>query len=253
MTVIDEEHAWGILLHYTGDCLKIDSDSLLAVYATGSLPGGYYRPGQSDIDAVLIVKDGAQNIWGDSETPSDRLAALNRTYLARYKIPKDFGPFPLGKSKLLPPYDPDDDLLPMEIARLKIQGKLVYGNFKLDKVPMPTSSDFLIGAKHFEAWWDQEFSVTTSLKSMSTTACINTILIHLSRFLIIERDIFEFNKRKIISSYLASKPPLVNQDVFSLAQAHLQGQALTGAEAEIIRRYTRKLRLAMNELMGISD
>ena len=198
MSIIDERSAWEILRKYVEDCLKIDSNSLTAIYATGSLPGGYYRPGKSDIDAVLIGKNEFQDIWGNSETPGKRFAALNRTYLHRYKIPKDFGPFPLGESELFPPYNPEIEVLPLEIARLKIQGKLVYGSFNLEMVPMPSSNDFLIGAKAFEAWWDQEFSKATPLEKMSTAACVNTILIHLSRFLIIERDIFEFNKRKCV-------------------------------------------------------
>ena len=88
--------------------------------------------------AVLIVKNEFQDIWGNSETPGKRLAALNRTYLHRYKIPKDFGPFPLGESELFPPYNPEIEILPLEIARLKIQGKLVYGSFNLEMVPMPS-------------------------------------------------------------------------------------------------------------------
>ena len=48
-SVIDEATAWVILHHYVEDCLKIDSSNLLAVFATGSLGGGYYRPGQETL------------------------------------------------------------------------------------------------------------------------------------------------------------------------------------------------------------
>ena len=71
--MIDERSAWQILDRYVQDCLDIDRESLRAVYATGSLGGGYYRPGQSDIDAVLIVADGSQDTWGDLEQGSERL------------------------------------------------------------------------------------------------------------------------------------------------------------------------------------
>ena len=53
MSTIDEPVAWRILQQYAGDCPEIASGTLLALYATGSLPGGYYRPGQSDIDATI--------------------------------------------------------------------------------------------------------------------------------------------------------------------------------------------------------
>jgi hypothetical protein len=61
MSTIDEKGAWDILDRYVADCLQIDSDTMMALYATGSLAGGYYRPGQSDIDAVLIVENGLDN------------------------------------------------------------------------------------------------------------------------------------------------------------------------------------------------
>jgi len=78
MGIIGENKAWRILDAYVEDCLAIDSETLLAPYAVGSLGGGYYRPGQNDIDAVLIVRDGSENIWGTSETVSPALRALNQ-------------------------------------------------------------------------------------------------------------------------------------------------------------------------------
>ncbi len=106
MAMIDEATGWAILDRYVGDCLRIDAASLLAIFAIGSLPGGYYRPGQSDIDAVLIVQNGSESVWGNSETASPRLHELNERYLQSYQIPKDFGPFPLQPRELNPPYDP---------------------------------------------------------------------------------------------------------------------------------------------------
>jgi hypothetical protein len=70
--------------------------------------------------------------------------------LETYQIPKDFGPFPLRESELFPAYDPENDLLTLEITRLKIQGKLIYGYLTLEKIPMPSIEDFFVGAKHFE-------------------------------------------------------------------------------------------------------
>ena len=95
MPVIVVPTAWQIPRRYLAECQEIDSTSLLAVYAIGSLGGGYYRPGQSDIDAVLLVKDGSEHIWGTPIAPSEALADINRRYLETYHIPKDFGPFPI--------------------------------------------------------------------------------------------------------------------------------------------------------------
>jgi hypothetical protein len=251
MATISEETAWGILEKYTEECLQIDFATLIALYATGSLPGGYYRPGQSDIDAVLIVKNGSEHIWGNSEDLSKPLEELNRRYLERYKIPKDFGPFPLQERELFPPYDPEDDVLTMEIARLKLQGKPIHGQFDLDSVPMPTSNDFLVGAQRFEEWWQDEFSKATLPEAMSPTACVNTTLMHLSRFLRIKKGVIELNKRKVVSSYLNNEPPFVNKEVFRLIGAFLDGKPHTEAETELLRSFARELRLKMNAHLGI--
>jgi predicted nucleotidyltransferase len=251
MPAIDEVMAWEILDRYAGDCLRIDSNSLLAIYAIGSLAGGYYRPGQSDIDAVLIVKNGSEHIWGNSETPSTHLEGLNRKYLETYKIPKDFGPFPLLEGELFPPYNPDRHCLPLEIARLKLQGKCIYGNFDLGPVPMPTTEDFLRDAQHFEEWWQDEFSKNTPLKSMSPAACVNTIFMHLSRFLRIKKGVIEFDKQKLIEKYLENAPPFTDDEAFRLVKASLDSRSLSAAENERLRQYTGKLRGQMNTYLGI--
>lgn len=251
MKTISEATAWRILRCYVADLLKIDTVTLIAVYATGSLPGGYYRPGQSDIDAVLIVADGSEHVWGTDEVPSPALAALNRSYLARYRIPKDFGPFPLQQRELFPPYDPDNDVLALEIARLKVQGKRVYGCFDLDAVPMPTAEDFLAGARRFELWYRDSFAPATPSEALSPAACVNTILMHLGRFLQIKRGMLVFDKRKIVRAYLDSDPPFADTRALRLVEAFLASPTVSDDEARQLRAFMIDLRDRMNEYLGI--
>jgi len=84
MATIDEITAWNILRLYSTECSQIHPASLIAVYAIGSLPGGYYRPSQSDIDAILIVPDGSAAVWGNSDTLSKKLAEINQRYQQHY-------------------------------------------------------------------------------------------------------------------------------------------------------------------------
>ena len=249
---IEESTAWTILQEYANACLEIDGSTLIALYAIGSLPGGYYRPGQSDIDAVLIVDNGSDQIWGGREELSKTLQELNRSYLERYRIPKDFGPFPLQERELLPPYDPEDDLLTLEIARLKLQGEHVYGEIDLEAIPLPTAEDFLAGARCFEMWWHTEFSLSMPLEQMSAAACVNTILIHLGRFLRIEKGILEFNKRKLVPMYLENKPPIVNRKALRLVEAFLESQNLADKDIQLLRDFVSELRHKMNQHLGIS-
>jgi hypothetical protein len=248
---IGESAAWEILALYVQDCLKIDRDSLRAVFATGSLGGGYYRAGQSDIDAVLIVENGSQEIWGDLDEGSERLAALNHAYKERYQIPKDFGPFALQVGQLYPPYDPCSDMLPLEIARLKVQGVCVYGEFDLEAVPMPGVEDFRRGAARFETWFRDEFAPSHPISGFSEAACINTILIHLGRFLRIERGVLEFDKRALIASYLENEPPFVDEAALDMVEVSLASRGLSEPELESLRRYVARLRMQMNGYLGI--
>ena len=251
MTTIDEITAWNILRHYSNECSQIDPDTHIAFYTIGSLPGGYYRPGQSDIDAVLIVSDGSEAIWGNSDTPGKRLAKLNERYKQDYGIPKDFGPFPLQPREMHPPYDPDKELT-LEIARLKLQGKIVYGTFSLNDIPVPTREDFIRDFRHFEEYWDNEFSINTPVERMTSTQCTNTILMHLHRHLIIEKCAFEFDKRKIIPSCIDHDAPFLNKSAIDIVQKYLLSERISQQEIKSLRQYVSDLRYNMNKLLNIS-
>lgn len=249
MTVIGEKYAWAILARYAAECAALGPDTLIAVVAIGSLPGGYYRSGQSDIDAVLIVEDGSRAIWGSHDEPSTPLSSLNEEYLSKYAIPKDFGPFPLEASDLFPPYR-DVELIE-EIVRLKVQGRPVYGSFDLQQLPMPGRSDVLRSAVHFEKWFEEEFLPTQEPEDLSATACANTILIHLKRYLHLEHGIVEFSKPRIIGTYLRSDPPIACARVFALIEKMLEGCTPSQHQLILLRRGMVQIRDVINDHLGI--
>jgi len=53
----ETEHglAWQELHRFSDQIRALQSAEIRAVFAIGSLPGGYFRPGQSDLDAVVIL------------------------------------------------------------------------------------------------------------------------------------------------------------------------------------------------------
>lgn len=57
-TIIAEAMAIEIVKEFL-DEIRREDDGVLALYLICSLGGGYYRPGQSDIDTVIIVSDNA--------------------------------------------------------------------------------------------------------------------------------------------------------------------------------------------------
>jgi len=250
MATIDKITAWNILKLYSAECYQIDPTSLVAIYAIGSLPGGYYRPGQSDIDAVLIVSDGSEAVWGKSAKPNKKLVNLNKRYKQNYGIPKDFSPFPLQPYELHPPYDPNKELT-LEIARLKLQGKIVYGTFSLNDIPMPAMEDFLKDFRHFEEYWENDFSIHTPIERMTPTQCVNTILMHLHRYLIIEKGAFEFDKSKIVPLCIAHDAPFLNKPSLDIVQKFLLSEHISQQETRSLRQYVPYFRYNMNKLLKI--
>ena len=245
---IDEAAAWEILQRATADLLTIDTASVLAVYAIGSLGGGYYRPGQSDIDAIFLTLDGSTHIWGNYKNPSQRLSELNQRYHAMHGIGIDVGS--VLASKLFLPYDPAH-ISVQGIARLKVQGRRVYGSYDLDSVPMPTIEDVLCDAQRYETWWRDEYEPAHPIEQMPDMECVSSMLNHLKRFLWIKRGIVEFDKRKMVELYLANDPPFIDVMALRLAQASLAGQALTATELEHLRLWAAQLRPQMNAELGI--
>lgn len=87
---------------------------------------------------------------------------------------------------------------------------------------------------------------------MSPTACVNTILIHLGRFLRIKRGLVEFNKHRIVSRYLKNEPPFINYKILHLIERFLVSEKTSKAEDESLRKYTKLLGEQMNAYLGIS-
>ncbi len=247
--VLDESKAWKILQNYTKDCLKIDSQSLLAVYTIGSLAGGYYLPGQSDIDVILIVKNSSQDTWGTNMRPSNALKNLNLRYFENYKIPIDFSPFPLEENELFPPYPPKRKLT-SAITQLKIQGRCIYGNFPIEFVPIPTVIDILKDTKIWEQEWE-EFLSHKYVEQIATVTFINLIIRYLRLFLHIKVGVIEFNKTQIIPCYLKNNPPFVDKRVLNWTQTYFVSGKYPKMRDALIKQYAMKLRKQMIAYLGI--
>lgn len=117
--LIGEQQAWGIARALASEIAALVGDKLRAVCAIGSLAGGGYRPGRSDIDTVAIVCDD-----GLRETEAS-IQGLADEFRKRLGIPKEIGTVVIAESKLLPPYDAREELIP-EILRLRHQGIVLY-------------------------------------------------------------------------------------------------------------------------------
>lgn len=237
------------------DEIRREDVGILALYVIGSLGGGYYRTGQSDIDTVIIVSN-------EAAITQKRMDEIAAKYWKNYSIPKGFGSIMIRLSELSPPYtksETDEFEFTVEIARLKTQGKRIYGGINLDDVEMPSKEDFIKDAIIMEKWFAKEFG-DPMFDKLQIVGCVNTILGCLRRYLMIEKRIFEFNKFKTIETYMCHEPPIVNKPVFDFIHKKLKDE-VTGNDDDLymlrmcgiqFRNYFNKrlLNLETNMLYG---
>lgn len=247
--MITEEKAFEIIEEFYKEIQSLEPEGILALYVIGSLGGGYYRPGQSDIDTVIIVKDDYPITQEEMETIGDR-------YQEKYQIPKGFGAVLIRERDLFPPYlksIEEEFEFTVEIARLKTQGYLFKGSYDLETVPMPTRDDFAADARIMERWFYSAFGYPM-YDTLNTTACINSILGVLRRYLMMEKQIFEFNKFKVIQVYLENEPDIVDEEIFAYIQGYLLGTAWeTEEKLYKLRDYGNRLYTHYNQkLLGQS-
>ena len=229
-SIITETKAMEIVREFLDEICREEKD-ILALYVIGSLGGGYYRPGQSDIDTVIIVGD-------DAAITQERMDAIAKKYWHSYEIPKGFGSIMIRLSELSPPYaksEIEEFEFTVEIARLKTQGKPVFGGINLDGIKMPSKEDFIKDGIIMEKWFAKEFG-NPMFDKLQITGCVNTILGYLRRYLIIEKSVFEFNKFLTIETYMCNEPPIVNKPVFDFILKKLKEET-TGND-----NYLRMLR-----------
>ncbi len=217
MKIISYESAFSIVQQFAKEISEIYGRKLLAVYAIGSLGADYYRPGQSDIDTALIFSISRDELF-EVETVCGKIADK---YYKEYDIPKGFGAVVFAEEQLFPPYRKEEELI-LEILRLKTQSKQVYGSYSLDKVPFPDKKAIIDDAKHFQEWADSEKERDPDFYIKDTVSLVNSTLIALKRYLMIEKDIVDFNKFHIISLYLENDPPIVCKDLFDFIESELK-------------------------------
>lgn len=219
---ISLEKALSIAQAFSHEISDAFPGKILAVFAIGSLGGGYYRPGQSDIDTVVIT----------SCSRDDRPAiarAVRRTanyYQENYNVPKGFGAIVFAEEQLYPPYRKEEELI-QEILRLKAQGLLVFGAYDLSAIPSPQTQDIIDDARVFQAWADEQKRLDPDFGIHDTVSFVNSTLIALRRYLMIAHGIIDFNKFHIIDQYLTHQPPVVNPAIFDFIQRYLQNDAPT--------------------------
>ena len=240
--MITEAMAMDIVNEFLAE-ICCEDEGILALYIIGSLGGGYYRPGQSDIDTIIIVKN-------EAAITQERMDEIAAKYGKSYNIPKGFGAVMVRFFELSPPYtksETDEFEFSVEIARLKTQGLRIYGEINLDYVKMPSKEDFINDAIIMEKWFLKEFG-NPMFDKLQISGCVNMILNYIRRYLMIEKHIFEFNKFTTIETYMCHEPPMVNKPVFDFIHKNLRDEvAGNGGDLDMLRKCGEQFRAYFNK------
>lgn len=149
--VISYDEAIKIAQEFSVEVAGRFPEKVVAVFAIGSLGSDYYRPGQSDIDTVVITNCRRHNLTKIEQ----EIASIRDRYGRDYHVPKGFGAIVFAEEQLYPPYVTKEELI-LEILRLKTQSKLLYGQYNIDDIPIPDRQSIIDDAKSFQAWADNE-------------------------------------------------------------------------------------------------
>ena len=217
--MITYEQAIKIAKEFAEEVQNMLKDNLLAVLAIGSLGSDYYRPGQSDIDTIIITSLKREEL----KIYRKEIRKLADSYQEKFDVPKGFGAILLIEEQLYPPYIAEEELI-LEIYRIKLQSKLIYGNYDITKIPNPTKKDIIEDAKSFEKWRQEEHKNNPDFKIDNNIMLINSTLMMLKRYLMIKWDIIEFNKFKVIDLYMRNNPPYVDEELFEFIEKSLYSE-----------------------------
>ena len=225
-------------------------DKIIAVFAIGSLGSDYYRPGQSDIDTAVITSFRRNDV----QQAASEIKNIANRYWREYHVPKGFGAIVFAEEQLYPPYIKSEELI-LEILRLKTQSRLLYGEYDITRIPKPDRQAIIDDARSFQEWADAEKRRNPSFQINSEQTLVNSTLIALKRYLMIQHGIIEFNKFKVISLYLNNRPPIVNDEVFDFINRSLHGKttALKPEKFEQMIRWHDELYRVINGRVFYSE
>ncbi len=242
--MISYEKAISIAKQFANNVRDLLKDKLLAVFAIGSLGSDYYRPGQSDIDTIIITNLKREEL----KLYRKDIRKLADTYQGKYNVPKGFGAILLAEEQLYPPYIAEEELV-LEIYRIKLQSKLIYGSYDIAKIPNPSKDAIIEYARAFEKWRQKEHKNNPDFKINNNIMLVNSTLMMLKRYLMIKCDIMEFNKFKVVGLYMKNNPPYVDEELFEFIEKSLHNEdyVIDNKTFEKLVQSHDKLTLIINE------
>jgi hypothetical protein len=225
---LSEPAVWTLLEKVAERIQKADLPGFKAFFAIGSLAGGYYLPGQSDVD-LLVLFAGSRPVEGEYKKQAKVLESLIG------KVPGNLtiDILPRYESDLL--IDPNTGLClhPDLVARLLTQSRLLAGTNDLSSLKMPGPRDFQAEFPSQLNWWQLNHGPQETCTPLLQA---KYLLLVMRSWLAVFRNQVIYNKRDLIAAYKRSQPSqALTPPLERLLAQHLKAEPIQpGYEKELL-------------------
>ena len=195
---LSETAVWTLLERIAERIQNAHLPGFKAFFVIGSLAGGYYKPGQSDVDLLALFAGSSP-----AEDEYKRQAELLESLVG--KIPGNLAVDILPRYESDLSIDPNTGLYlrPDLVARLLTQSRQLAGSYDLSSLKMPGPRDFQAEFPIQLDWWQANHG---SLETCPPPLQAKYLLLVLRSWLVVFRHQLSYNKSELIAAYQNAKP-----------------------------------------------
>ncbi len=195
---VSEPAVWSFLEKVSERVQKADLPGFKALFVIGSLPGAYFKPGQSDVDLLALLAGSRPDV-SDYRKQAELLESL-------------LGEIPEGlEVDILPRYESDLATSPQTglylrpdlVARLLVQSRLLTGSYDLSQLRMPGPADFQADFPSQLRWWQANHG---AVEACAAPLQAKYLLLVLRTWLAVLRNQLIYNKTELIAAYRKTSP-----------------------------------------------
>ena len=225
MTNAEHSAAWQELQAFARALQALNAPQIRAAFVIGSFPGGYFRPGQSDLDVVVILSGSPPQ----DEPTCQQHQALSQAIreIAGSASPYEIEPMFIYESELK--RDPHSGFLPRAdfASRLLRQSQLLLGEFDLQQVDQPLPKDFIPVLQRYLAYFQQKFS-PDALSQAPLAELVKHALTLMRYALMICRQHMQYNKIVVLQDFQRLLPEIqLPASLKTVIEKSLHGEPIT--------------------------
>ena len=205
MSEAERAAAWQELQDFARALQELHAPQIRAAFVIGPFPGGYFRPGQSDLDVVIILAGSPPTDEPTCQQHQALRQAIKR--IASIASPYEIEPLFIYETELK--RDPHSGLLPRAdfALRLLLQSQLLMGDFDLHEVDQPLPQDFTYVLQRYLEYFQHKIDLD-GFDQVSLSDLVKHVLTLMRYALIICRQHVQYNKLAVLQDYLRLIPEI---------------------------------------------